>query len=149
MSKHTPLDPMDALEALNEITSFGPMGRGMKVIYERSVSNFVYCVCKHINLENGGSLSVQASEPLYCIPRDNKGPYTHVEVGFPRGVRIPDTWKEYADYWDRDGDGGDGWKSSDVFAYVPVELVRDLILANSPKLRAQLEAATKQLTDDL
>ena len=32
---------------------------------------------------DGFSLSVQASRDHYSIPRNNEGPYTHVEVGFP------------------------------------------------------------------
>lgn len=35
---------------------------------------------------DGFNLSVQASETHYCTPRDNKGPYTHVEIGFPSDV---------------------------------------------------------------
>ena len=38
-------------------------------------------VCK-----DGTTLSVQASEFHYCTPRDNKGPYTHVEIGFPSTI---------------------------------------------------------------
>ncbi len=33
--------------------------------------------------EDGFSMSVQASRTHYCTPRDDVGPYTHVEVGFP------------------------------------------------------------------
>jgi len=43
----------------------------MKRLYET-----VVCV-------DGFSMSVQASETNYCTPRNNKGPYSEVEVGFP------------------------------------------------------------------
>ena len=32
---------------------------------------------------DGFRMSVQANETAYCDPRDNTGPYTEVEVGFP------------------------------------------------------------------
>ena len=32
---------------------------------------------------DGFTMSVQASEGNYCTPRNNVGPYSHVEVGFP------------------------------------------------------------------
>lgn len=35
---------------------------------------------------DGESLSVQASAEHYAIPKDDDGPYTHVEVGFPTFV---------------------------------------------------------------
>ena len=28
-------------------------------------------------------MSIQADEFVYCLPRDNDGPYTAVEIGFP------------------------------------------------------------------
>jgi hypothetical protein len=38
---------------------------------------------KRIECKDGFSMSVQASETVYCDPRDDVGPYTHVECGFP------------------------------------------------------------------
>lgn len=38
---------------------------------------------KPVVCKDGFTLSVQASWGHYCTPRDNSGPYTHVEVGFP------------------------------------------------------------------
>jgi hypothetical protein len=75
-------------------------------------------VCK-----DGVSLSVQASELTYCVPRENTGPWTHVEVGFiedANGQRMaaPDSWLEYAD---------DSGVMSDVFGYIPVSMVADFI----------------------
>lgn len=71
---------------------------------------------------DGTSLSVQASAFLYCIPRDDEGPYTHVEVGFIRdandkALAPPDAWRKYAD----------GGFPSDVYGYVPIELVDEFI----------------------
>ena len=45
---------------------------------------------------NGAKLSLATGTSLYCTPRDAKGPYTHVEVGFPSG-NIPDSWQPYAE----------------------------------------------------
>lgn len=42
-------------------------------LYYKPQSDSVKCA-------DGTTLSVQASEYHYCTPRDNKGPYTHVEV---------------------------------------------------------------------
>lgn len=67
---------------------------------------------------DGTSLSVQASELHYCIPRSNTGPYTKVEVGFIEGASPPDTWRLYAD---------SGEVPSDIYAFVPVDLVREFI----------------------
>jgi hypothetical protein len=40
--------------------------------------NYKRLVCK-----SGFNVSVQASERNYCTPRNNTGPYTEVELGFP------------------------------------------------------------------
>lgn len=58
-------------------------------------------VCK-----DGTTLSVQASETHYCTPRENKGPYTEVEVWC---VTAPVTEFEY--------------DSEEPSAYVPIEQV--------------------------
>lgn len=69
---------------------------------------------------DGVSLSVQASAMHYCAPRNNDGPHTHVEVGFlldadNQPFPAPVTWARYDD------------GTSDVFGYVPVELVESFI----------------------
>ena len=63
-------------------------------------------------------MSVQASEYTYCTPRDNVGPYTHVEVGFPSH-----SFPEAAEYKE-DPEKDD---TDTVFAYVPVEIVWEWI----------------------
>lgn len=63
---------------------------------------------------DGTTLSVQANEHVYCSPRDNKGPYSAVEVGFP-SAEPPEIWQQYAEEPDRPTDT--------VYAYVPIELV--------------------------
>ena len=73
---------------------------------------------------DGTTLSVQASHAHYCKPRTDQGPYSHVEVGYP-SVPPPETWEQYAD----------GAFPSDVYAYVPVELVHKFIVAHGGEVQ--------------
>lgn len=72
---------------------------------------------------DGFSLSVQAGKYHYCTPRDNYGPYTAVEVGFPSGP-VPATWQDYSD--------GDN-----VYGYVPIEMVAELIVSHGGVARLE------------
>lgn len=66
---------------------------------------------------DGTTLSVQTGENNYCSPRDNNGPWTHVEVGFPsKHFLLLDQYK----------DGNDDPLGS-VYGYVPVEVVEKII----------------------
>lgn len=78
---------------------------------------------------NGVSFSVQASSFHYCIPRDNNGPYSHVEVGFLERTEHPSEWQEY-----REG------KDGDIYAYIPIELVVDFIRQNGGISQKTLES---------
>jgi hypothetical protein len=135
---------MNALEMLEAIIAAGPAHRNPEVLGHISKSSGQYNQNKRIEFENGGSISVQASEFTYCTPRDNTGPYVSVEVGFPEGVHIPDSWESHADYWPRDDDDKT-WRDSQVFGWVPVERIRELILANCPKLAAAMLRADREL----
>lgn len=64
------------------------------------------------------SLSVQASEFAYCSPRDNFGPYTQVEVGFP-SVEPQESMMEYCEEPDK--------PTETVYGYVPIEIVQEFI----------------------
>ena len=66
---------------------------------------------------DGFKMSVQASEFHYCSPRENTGPYSEVEVGFP-SERV----EELMPYVD-----GDGSEWETVYGYVPVEVVESVI----------------------
>lgn len=68
---------------------------------------------------DGLTVSVQASEFCYCEPRDNHGPYTEVEIGFPSRV-IPELLP-FAEYPEN--------PLRSVYGYVPVELVDSIIKA--------------------
>ena len=65
-------------------------------------------------LIDGASLSVQASEHSYSSPRDNKGPYTKVEVGFPSETP-PEAWKEFAEEWVK--------PMNTIYSYIPLTMV--------------------------
>lgn len=67
------------------------------------------------------NMSVQASRKHFCFPKNNEGPYTRVEVGFP-SVVPPQTWKEYCV-----GNNYDKKPCDSVFANVPLELVASFI----------------------
>lgn len=72
-------------------------------------------VCK-----NGFSVSVQANKYAYCSPRQDIGPYSEVELGFPeingKEINWPDYLEEYSE--------------GHICPYVPVELVEKLISEN-------------------
>lgn len=68
-----------------------------------------------ITCPDGTRLSVQASRMHYCIPREDVGPWTHVEVMITKGVE-PESWAEF-----------DSWGT---YAHVPVERVAEYIDAH-------------------
>jgi hypothetical protein len=98
---------------------------------ERPVDNRITCV-------DGFSLSVIAGAGYYCTPRpsllaglpdglasnapsDFPGPYTAVEVGFPS--ERPEPWAEWSQRAEDEAS-----PTETVYGYVPVEMVRALIV---------------------
>lgn len=77
---------------------------------------------------DGASVSIQAGAGLYSTPRDNEGPYTHVEAGFP-SVEPPASWREYAEEH--------GWMTpcNTVYAYMPYDCVDEFINVHGGLLR--------------
>lgn len=69
-------------------------------------------------LKDGVSVSVQASTLHYCSPKNNTGPYTHVELGYIEGCEIPAAFMEY------------GEPDSSIFAFVPMYLIEFFIAAH-------------------
>ena len=67
-------------------------------------------------LKSGAALSIQASASHYCFPQEDQGPYTHYELGHPRGLDATDLalLKEYED---REG----------IYAYVPKKILDKII----------------------
>jgi hypothetical protein len=69
---------------------------------------------------DGLSFSVQAGIALYCAPRESRGPYSSVEIGFPSDV-IPEImeWAETP-----------ATPLETVYGWVPVEVVDAVIAAH-------------------
>lgn len=83
-------------------------------ISTRRVNNHITpaIVCK-----DGFIISVQASEYHYCSPRDNDGPYSKFEIGYPN--RKEPLLMPYAE---------DKSKPTDtVYGYVPESVVKEVI----------------------
>lgn len=68
---------------------------------------------------DGTTLSVQVGSSLYCLPRDDNGPYTHVEVGYPSKP-----FSQLTEYIDGDEDAD---PCSSVYGFVPIEVVDEII----------------------
>jgi len=72
-------------------------------------------ICK-----SGLTMSVQASETHYCSPKNNVGPYSRVEVGFPsRRVMALMPYRDWAP-----------GRPARIFSYVPVTVVATVIEKN-------------------
>ena len=67
---------------------------------------------------DGASVSIQAGSGIYSTPRDNEGPYTHVEAGFP-SVEPPASWREYAE--------NPNDLCDTVYGYMPYDCVDEFI----------------------
>ena len=74
-----------------------------------------------VRCADGTTLSVQAGKGLYCIPRNDDGPWTHVEVGYP-SVDPGPLMLEYAETPDD--------PTGTVYAYVPIHIVMFFIGAH-------------------
>jgi hypothetical protein len=89
-------------------------GQDGKEFVFKDVAPRVHCVL-------GGDVSIQAGEHTYSTPRDNKGPWTHVEVGFPHGLHGIEEIL---------GDGEDPGTVETVWPYMPIEKVIMLLMMN-------------------
>jgi hypothetical protein len=77
--------------------------------------------------KSGFTLSIQASTAHYCTPRNNEGPYSHVEVMFLTPTQIPETFKPFFE----DVDGGSwGTVRNALFANIPVGFINHWIELN-------------------
>ena len=66
---------------------------------------------------DGFSVSIQASSYHYCSPRDDDGPYTSVELGFPS--KVVESLMPYAKEPDQ--------PTGTVYGWVPVDAVADVL----------------------
>lgn len=75
---------------------------------------------ERLECRDGFSVSMQASTFHYCSPRDNAGPYTHVELGYP--YPADEMLMPYAE--DKNDPTGT------VYGHVPLEVVARLVAAH-------------------
>lgn len=94
------------IEELNEMFKSVPM------IANKFMGRLPKIICL-----DGFCVSVQVGDSLYCTPRDNKGPWTSVECGYP-SESVP-AWLDYATDPDE--------PCTSIYPYVPIELVVDEI----------------------
>lgn len=100
---------------------------GNKPVYERVFFN------------NGGDISIQASRTAYSQPRDNEGPYTHMELGYPsEGTVLPKNVLKYVEQGGVYNDDGSENPYKNVYPYVPVSVIKELINANGGIKSGQL-----------
>ena len=73
-------------------------------------------------------MSIQAHETAYCTPRDNDGPYTHVEIGFPSAIE--NTIIRFA------GDCADPKET--VYGWVPSTVVLEVLQSHGGWARGEI-----------
>jgi hypothetical protein len=78
-------------------------------------------IIKRAYFNNGGSISVQASRYHYCEPRNDNGPYTELELGYPsRETKLSQSLirhQEQSSVTD---------PYNNIFPYVPVKVLMKL-----------------------
>jgi len=97
-------------------------------IFDRKQYTRVVCA-------DGVSVSIQAGEGIYSTPRDNRGPYTHIEAGFP-SVEPPASWREFAE----DAENLCGT----VYAYMPYDCVDEFINIHGGMVSGELPPRSNQ-----
>jgi hypothetical protein len=86
---------------------------------------------KRVFFNNGGNVSIQASSTHYSHPRDNFGPYTEMELGYPsRDTQIPESMLRYVEQGINDDEEGNSDPHDNVYPYVPVSVIKELIELN-------------------
>ena len=75
-------------------------------------------VLPRIELADGENISIQASGTHYCSPRDDHGPWSMVEIGFP-SCKPQKEMMVYAE------DASN--PTSTVYGYVPIQIACDFI----------------------
>ena len=78
---------------------------------------------------DGFEMSVQASRGHYCDPREDVGPYTAVEIGFPN--RRDELLMEHIEL------AGQAATES-VYPYVPAKVVMEVILRHGGRISGEL-----------
>ena len=68
--------------------------------------------CQPVVCADGFTMSVQGSARNYCSPKNDEGPYTEVEVGFPSSYDY--YLQEYAENPDKPTETVYGWVPADT-----------------------------------
>ena len=71
-----------------------------------------------IKCKDGFTMSVQARDGAYCLPREDypDAPYTHVECGYPSSTPTTKALRELSE--------GGGHYTDTVYPYTPIEVVQ-------------------------
>ena len=78
-------------------------------------------ITKKVHFNNGGSISVLASSSHYCEPRNDNGPYTKFELGYPsKDTKLPQSLLKYQEQ----SSITDPYDN--IFPYVPVRILMKL-----------------------
>lgn len=77
-------------------------------LFDLRPKDFILRSLPRLILKDGSSVSVQAHKYMYCTPKDDEGPYSTVEVGFPEPLPS-ESW--------------DSYRENGIFANVPIFLV--------------------------
>tara|TARA_Y100000310_G_C20366452_1_gene661427 strand:+ start:40 stop:372 length:333 start_codon:yes stop_codon:yes gene_type:complete len=92
---------------------------------------------KQVVCADAFSVSIQACEGAYCTPRNDIGPYTAVELGFPSA---PDSLL--------DGYAEDSTRPTEtVYGWVPVEIASLLIVKHGGALSGTVPPGVTMLMD--
>ena len=89
--------------------------------------------CKPVKCADGFTMSVQASKTNYNSPRDDVGPYTAVEVGFPSSYDY--YLHEFAENPDK--------PTETVYGWVPADTVMMCIEAHGGMVSGELPPLVK------
>ena len=87
---------------------------------------------------DGFSMSVQASGRHYCHPKNDKGPYTEVEVG------VPSDWDFYLSRYAENPDKPTGT----VYGYVPADTITMCIDSHGGMISGELPPLVKTEVED-
>lgn len=119
---------MDQEGLLRAIAKGGPDAKILKRIMDgpRAILENVIIECA-----DGLTMSLQTGAHMYCTPRDSIGPWTAVEIGYPS--------RELDQLWDHPpgiieafllaAGVAEDTPTSKVYAYVPVTILLDIIIA--------------------
>ena len=86
---------------------------------------------------DGFTMSVQAAEHSYCSPRNDDGPYTSAEVGYPSAYDF--YLQEYAENPED--------PTGTVYGWVPAHVIRMCIEAHGGVVTGQLPTFTQESWD--